>query len=188
MLAHIIKKALLFGSSHQTWIVELIGDNLLMVWKRDRGRTEGRWWKHLPGSVQGVAGSRRKQRWMNNGTDCRAERLPPAQISGFCSWSPQVLRTSEELLPVCFICDWGYFLQWLASLLFVFKFTDKTKVEKFGFSWRHFPQTTNLGILSSLTSLKILSRVFYAESQGSLLKNRWSTQTKCSKDRYLDFW
>lgn len=167
MLAH-IKKALLFGSSHQTWTVELIGDNLLMVWKRQR---EDR--REVMETLAWIrTGGGRKQSWMNNGTDCRAERLPPAQISGFCSWSPQVLRTSEELLPVCFICDWGYFLQWLASLLSVFE------VLKFGFSWRHFSQTINPGILSSITSLKLLSRVCYAELQGSLLKNRWSTQTK----------
>lgn len=116
MLAH-INKALLFGSGHQTWSAELIGDNLLMVWKRDRGRTEGRWRKHLPGFVRGAAGSRRKQGWMNNGTDWWAERLPPAKISGFCSWSPQIFRTLVELLPAFIIWVWGYFLQWLAASL-----------------------------------------------------------------------
>lgn len=28
---------------------------------------------------------------------------PPAKISGFCSWSSQIFRTSVELLPVFFI-------------------------------------------------------------------------------------
>lgn len=32
--------------------------------------------------------SRRIEGWMNTGTDCWAERLPPARSFGFCSWSP----------------------------------------------------------------------------------------------------
>lgn len=164
MLAH-IKKALLFGSSHQTWTVELIRDNLLMVWKRDRGRTEGRWWKHLPGSVQGVAGSRAG--WTMEQT---AEQNVSSLLRSLASALGH--HKSSELLPVCFICDWWFLLQWLASLLSVFE------VLKFGFSWRHFSQTINPGILSSITSLKLLSRACYAELQGSLLKNWWSTQTK----------
>lgn len=56
MLAH-INKALLFGSGHQS--TELVRDNLLMVWKRGNGRTEG---KGEGNSCLGPYGEHRKQK------------------------------------------------------------------------------------------------------------------------------